>query len=191
MHPMQTPTTRLLARMDRALGCLPGENYSRMQDEIIENERAMIAELGPLISSQPQLRGEFNDKRMLRMQRFVKGQLKKWVGRVADNVLIQVQCYAITLSTFETREDSWFSRHPVYVRVQDPRIEVTPYAKYVRDCLSDRLQYRASPYWDDALDYFLDDSKDAQACTYTLAGFMKYTGFTRGGGVGRRYCRDV
>ena len=152
----------LLARVDRVLGCEPGEHCTREQDERIANEKALVAVVAPLIDQQVRdlmLRHhnwKATDLRppLLAMQKFIKGVLAEWVGRVAERVLDKVQCYAITAFYARVRNQAY-----------DPREIVTYEPSWTQR--SDPLENRDSPYWTDAI-LFLN-------CTdrRSLAEFMR------------------
>ena len=177
------PSLVLLTRADRVLRILSGDMVAN------ESEQAVIQEMVPLIRSMLAQRGRDDEERMLAMQKLISKQLKKWVGRVADSVLIKVLCFAVTASTFKKISDVNPMLSP-YIEVQDPRLGVREYTERMRLFLSDPLENRNSRYWDDALDYFLDNSKDMGTYAYTLADFMRYRGFTldrRDGDFRQRY----
>jgi hypothetical protein len=147
----------LLARVDRVLGCEPGEHCTREQDERIANEKALVAVVAPLIDDQlAVLIRKYHNWRatdlrppLLAMQTYMKGLLAEWAGRVESATLVKVQCYAITAFYARARKSA-----------VDPR-EIVAYEK------SDPLMNRNSPYWDEAI-LFLN-------CTdrRSLAEFMR------------------
>lgn len=166
------PFLVLLTRADRVLGVLSSGDMVAS-----EPEQAVIQEIVPLMWNMLPRRGRDDEERMLEMQKLISKQLKKWVGRVADSVLIKMLCFAVTASTFHKISNVNPALSP-YIEVQDPRLGVAEYTGRMSSFMSPRLENRNSRYWDDALDYFLDDSKDMATGTYTLADFMKYKGFT-------------
>ena len=152
----------LLARVDRVLGCEPGENYSRAQDDMVKNEKRLVAAVAPKIDEQlEKLEREYEGvdiKRLsdwrrpvLAMQKFIKGVLAGWVGDVAEGVLVKVQCFAVT---------SYCA--VVYNYAEDPRV-IVPYDGRTLTEWSDPLEYRKWPYWDEAIYYFRDTHRDSLA----------------------------
>jgi hypothetical protein len=171
----------LLARVDRVLGSLPGENYS--QEE-------MIAEVWPLIVARKrEMAEDDHDTMMLAMQTFANRALAKWAGRVADSVLAKVKCFAITYTTFQFHPAvrAGLNSAEARVVVEDARRIVMdvrkPRAKGYEDSwwaprfiFADRLENRDSRYWDDVLDFFGDPDHDIHTTEYSLPAFMRYTG---------------
>ena len=180
----------LLARVDRVLGSLPGPNYSRAQDEMVANERAMIAEVWPLIVAwKRQTAEDDHDTMMLAMQTFANQALAKWAGQVADSVLTKVKCFAITYATFQFHRAvrAGLNSAEARVVVEDAREIVVDVRKprargyenswwAPRSIFADRLENRGSRYWDDVLDFFGDPNHDIHTTKYTLPEFMRYTG---------------
>jgi hypothetical protein len=97
----------LLALVDRVLGAFPGPHYSRAQDEMIANEKRLVAVVAPKMNEHlVKLMMQYHKadiehlselrRPVLAMQQFIKGVLAGWVGDVAESVLVKVQCFAVT-----------------------------------------------------------------------------------------------
>ena len=150
----------LLTRVDRVLGCEVGDNYTRPQDDMVKNEKLLVAAVAPKIDVHLEnLRTKYervNIQRLsdlrrpvLAMQKFIRDVLAGWVGDVAEGVLVKVQCFAVTSYCAVVRNYA-----------EDPRVIVdgSTWMQW-----SDPLEYRKCPYWDEAIYYFRHTHHDSLA----------------------------